>query len=33
VVERWPEFAAEAGLTEQVREKIRRAHRLTFRAV
>ena len=32
-VERWPEFAAEAGLTEQVREKIRLAHRLTFRAV
>ena len=32
-VERWPEFAAEAGLTEDVREKIRRAHRLTFRAV
>jgi serine/threonine-protein kinase HipA len=32
-VDRWPEFAAEAGLTEQVREKIRRAHRLTFRAV
>lgn len=31
-VEQWPEFAAEAGLTEQVREKIRRAHRLTFRA-
>jgi serine/threonine-protein kinase HipA len=32
-VERWPEFAAEAVLTEEVREKIRRAHRLTFRAV
>lgn len=29
-VERWPEFAAEAGLSEPVWERIRRAHRLVF---
>jgi serine/threonine-protein kinase HipA len=29
-VERWPEFAAKAGLSETVRERIQRAHRLDF---
>jgi serine/threonine-protein kinase HipA len=30
VVKRWPEFAAEAGLTEEWREKIQKTHRLSF---
>jgi len=29
-VERWPEFAAKAKLTDEVNDKIQRAHRLTF---
>jgi serine/threonine-protein kinase HipA len=30
-VERWPEFAARAGLTADVWERIRKAHRLGLR--
>ena len=29
-VERWPEFAAKAKLTDEVMRKIQRAHRFTF---
>lgn len=29
-VERWPEFAAEAGLSEEWRDQIRKTHRLSF---
>lgn len=29
-VRRWPEFASEAGLSDEWRDKIRKAHRLTF---
>jgi serine/threonine-protein kinase HipA len=29
-VQRWPEFAAQARLTDELRDKIRRTHRLSF---
>ncbi len=29
-VERWPEFAAEAKLRDEVSEKVQRGHRVTF---